>query len=119
MQGQRSQLCFHVPGTLAANINIRWKAGNNFRIQKVSSVASNDSDATLELGISTDTNSILAAAVIGDSNVPVEKTRSDFVSTNPTGAVTKGEIVVITLDYDGAAGTAAADFTCVVTVLEG
>ncbi len=119
MQGQRSQFCFHVPGTLAANINIRWKAANNFRIQKVSSVASNDSDATLELGISTDTNSILVAAVIGDSNVPVEKSRSDFASTNTTGAVTKGEIVVIALDYDGATGTAAADFTCVITVLEG
>ncbi len=119
MQGHRSHISFHVPGTLTANLNIRFEAANNFRIQKVSAVASNDSDATLELGISTDTNSILAAAVIGDSNVPVEKTRSDFASTNPTGAVTKGEIVVITLDYDGAAGTAAQNFTIVLSILEG
>ena len=62
---------------------------------------------------------IHTAAVIGDSGTPVEKTVSDFASTNPTGAFTKGQILVITVDYDGATGTAAQDLTVVVTTLEG
>ena len=83
------------------------------------SCASNDSDATLMLGISTDTNSILAAAVIGDSSVPVEKTVANFATTNTTGKLSKDEILVLTVDYDGSAGTAAADLSVLITLLEG
>lgn len=118
MQGHRNVHSFHVPGTLTANITITWTAPHDGRIKHVSSCASNDSDATLMLGISTDTNSILTAAVIGDSGTPVEKTVSNFASTNPTGAFTKGQILVCTVDFDGAAGTAADDLTVVITTLE-
>jgi hypothetical protein len=110
---------FHVPGTLTANIVITFEAPFDFRFRTISACASNDSDATLMLGISTDTNSILTAAVIGDSSVPVEKRVADFASTNATGAVSKGEIVVLTVDYDGATGTAAADLTVLFDILEG
>ena len=110
---------FHVPGTLSANIVITFEAPFNFRLRTLSACASNDSDATLMLGISTDTNSILTAAVIGDSSVPVEKRVADFDAVNPTGAVSKGEIVVITVDYDGAAGTAAADLTILLDLIAG
>ena len=70
-------------------------------------------------GISTDTNSILASASIGDSGTPVEFDVDDWATTNPTGAFSKGEILVATLDYDGAARTATDDFTLVITTLEG
>ena len=71
------------------------------------------------LGISTDTNSILTAAVIGDSDVPIEKRLADFASTNETGEVAKGEIVVLTVDFDGAAGTAADDLNIILDILPG
>lgn len=119
MQGHRLVLPFHVPGTLTANIVITFVMPFDGRVMHVGACSSNDSDATLMMGISTDTDSILAAAVIGDSSVPVEKTRANFATANPTGALSKGEILVITVDYDGAAGTAADDLTVVLTLLEG
>jgi len=119
MQGNRNVLCFHVPGTLTANLNIRWTACFDGRIKHISAVASNDSDATLIAGDSGDTNEYLAAATIGDSNVPVEFDVDNWASTNTLAAFKKGDVLVFTLDYDGAGGTAADDFTMVVTLLEG
>lgn len=119
MQGHRFQQTVHVPGTLTADLDIRMTVAFDCRLKHVSAVASNDSDATLAVGVSTDTDRILAAAAIGDSQVPVEKTVSDWASTNATGALSKGDILVLTLDHDGASGTAAADVTVVLTFLEG
>ena len=119
MQGHRNIYTFLVPGTLTANITATWTAAHDGRIQHLSGVASNDSDATLMLGISTDTNSILDAAVIGDSDVPVEKTRANFATANVTGAFSKGDILVLTVDFDGATGTAAQNLCVVITTLEG
>lgn len=119
MQGNRNVYCFHVPGTLAANLNIRWTACADGRIKHISAVASNDSDATLIAGDSGDTNEYLASAVIGDSGVPVEFDVDNWASTNPTASFKKGDVIVLTLDYDGAGGTAADDATIVVTTLEG
>jgi hypothetical protein len=119
MQGHRFQQTVHVPGTLTANLDIRMKIPFDCRLKHISAVASNDSDATLAVGVSTDTDSILAAAAIGDSQVPVEKSASDWASTNASGVLSKGDILVLTLDYDGASGTAAADLTVVLTFLEG
>jgi hypothetical protein len=119
MQGHKLILPFHVPGTLTANITVTFVIPYDCRVKHVGACSSNDSDATLMLGISTDTNSILAAAVIGDSSVPVEKTQANFATTNPTGKLSKGEILVLTVDFDGATGTAADDLTVVITLLEG
>jgi hypothetical protein len=119
MQGHRVLMPFLVPGTLTANIVFTFEAPFDFRFRTVSACGSNANDAELMLGISTDTNSILAAAVIGDSDVPVEKRVADFASTNATGAVSKGEIVVLTVDFDGTAGTAAADLCILFDILEG
>lgn len=119
MQGHRNLMAFHVPGDVAANVVITFEAPFDFRFRTISACTSNDSDATLMLGVSGNTDSILTAAVIGDSSVPVEKRRADFASTNPTGVITKGEIVVLTVDFDGSAGTAADDLTVLLDILEG
>lgn len=119
MQGKRNSLCWHIPGTLTANIDIRFTAAFDFTIKEISAVASNDSDATLAVGISTDTDSVLVATTIGDSQVPSVKTRSNWATTNPNGIINNDEVVVLTLDFDGAAGTAAQNVTIVMTILEG
>lgn len=119
MLGNHITWSFHVPGTLAANVNIRWEVPVDCTVTKISAVTSNNSDATMIFGISSDTDSIIASTTIGDSNVPVEKTRADFASTNERGNLTAGEIAVLTVDFDGSAGTAAADLTVVITALEG
>ncbi len=119
MQGIKIVKSFHFHGTLAANVIVTFTAQASMHLLHVSACAANDSDATLMAGISTDTNSILTAAVIGDSGAPVEKTVSDFDAVNSTGKVNTGDIFVATLDFDGAAGTAAADVTLIFTFTEG
>lgn len=119
MQGTRVTLPLHIPGTLAANIDFRWTAPCDLTLTHVSAVASNNSDATMLIGISTDTDSILAECVIGDSQTPVTKTSANWATTNTTGHINKGEIVVVTIDYNGNAGTAAADVSLILTFTEG
>ena len=73
------QQSYHIPGTLSADINIRFTAPFNCTLKHVSAVASNDSDATLAVGTSADSDGFLTAFAIGDSNTPVEKEAiSDF-----------------------------------------
>jgi hypothetical protein len=119
MIGKLTLLSFHIPGTLAANLNIRWAAPFAGRIKHVSAVASNDSDATLAVGDSGDDDAILAAAAIGDSGVPAEFDVDNWAATNPTAGFAEGDVLVFTLDFDGSAGTAAQNVTIVATLLEG
>jgi len=119
MQGHRNVHSFHVPGTLSANVVITWTAPYDGRVKHISAGGSNANDGLLIFGISTDNNSILASASIGDSGTPVEFDVDNWATNNPTGAFSKGEILVATLDYDGASGTATDDFTLVITTLEG
>ena len=119
------QQSYHIPGTLSANLDIRVKMPIPCSLVHSSAVASNDSDATLKLGTSVDDDGFLVACVIGDSQVPVEKKRADFDGALLTEAgkenprLAAGDIFVATLDYDGAAGTAAQNVTLVFTFKEG
>ena len=116
---------FHIPGTLSANLDIRFTVPAPCSLVHVSAVSSNDSDATMALGTSADTDGFLAACVIGDSQTPVEKDWSDFDGALLTDAgkenphLADGDIFVITIDFDGASGTAADDLTLVLTFTEG
>ena len=119
MQNARNVLCFHVPGAMTADLDIRWAAAYDGRAKHISAVTSNDSDATIAFGVSTDTDEILAASTIGDSQTPVEKTAANWATTNSSGQFSKGEVLVLTVDYDGSSGTAGEDLTVVITLLEG
>jgi hypothetical protein len=112
------QQSYHIPGTLAANVAIRFTAPFDMQLVHVSAVASNDSDATMTIGTSASAAAYLAACTIGDSGTPVEKARADFVGTQ-FPHIADGTIVAIALDYDGAGGTAANDVTVVLTFTEG
>lgn len=118
---QKFALTWHIPGTLAANIDIRYTAPSNCTLIHVSAVASNDSDATLNIGTSGSLSEFLAASTIGDSATPVEFEWADFATyTNKAyPRIEDGDVVVFTLDYDGDGGTAAQDVTIVATFLEG
>lgn len=119
MLGNHVCWSFHIPGTLAADVAVRFAVAFDCRVVHVSAVASNDSDATMTLGISSDTDSILASTTIGDSGVPAEFDRDDWASANETADLSKGDIVVLSVDYDGSSGTAADDLTVIITALEG
>ena len=119
------QQAYHITGTLSANVNIRFTAPCDCTLLHASAVASNDSDATIIIGDSSDTDEYLQSSTIGDSNTPVEFDGDDWYDTdgNQPGIyyphISDGTIVVITVDYDGASGTAANDLTLVLTFAEG
>ena len=118
MQGAKILQTFHIPGTLAANIVPKFTAQCDLTLIHVSAVASNDSDATLIIGTSADDDAYLTSSTIGDSGVPKEFDRDDFVGTQYPH-ITDGSVIVLTLDYDGSSGTAAANVTIVLTFVEG
>ena len=109
---------FHVPGTLGADLAIIFTAPSDCQLVHASAVASNNSDATLKLGTTSAAEAYLEDCVIGDTNVPVEKERADFVDTQ-FPRLSDGDVFLATLDYDGGSGTAANDFTLVLTFVEG
>jgi hypothetical protein len=115
---RKFQQAYHIPGTLTADIAIRFTAPANCTLLHVSAVASNDADATLKIGTSSDDDEFLTACTIGDSGTPVEKDQDDFVG-DQFPRIEDGDVVVITLDHDGASGTAAQNVTLILTFAEG
>jgi hypothetical protein len=119
------QNSFHIPGTLAANLTITLTVPSDCSLVHVSAVASNNSDATLKIGTSADDDGYLTATAIGDSGTPAEFDLDDFdgaLLSNPGMEyphLLDGTVLVLTLDYDGAAGTAAQNVTLVATFCEG
>jgi hypothetical protein len=115
----------HVPGSLAANLDIRWTVPSDCTLVHVSAVASNDSDATMAIGTSANDDGFLEACVIGDSSTPVEKAVADFdgdLLSDPGSEpprLSDGDVFVILIDFDGDGGTAADDLTLVLTFQEG
>lgn len=130
MHGMRVTFTVHLGGTLGANqqgVIPAWK-GVGFTLLEVAAVASNDSDATLKLGVggaSADDDGIMTAKVIGDSGIPVFFDVAAFngaladslVKSNPRFG--PQDLLTWVLDYDGSAGTAAQNVDLVFTVLEG
>ncbi len=109
------KITIHVPGTLTANLDIRMAADRNWKITHVSAVTSNDSDLTLTIGNDADDDAYLDTTTVGDSQVPDEFDRDDFVDEQfPTHD--KGDVLVVTVDYDGSSGTAGQNLTVVITV---
>ena len=117
------QQAYHIPGTLSADIAIKFTAPFDCQLVHVSAVASNDSDATLKVGSSADDDGYITAGVIGDSGTPVEKEAiTDFagaLADSQFPHIVDGTIVTVDLDFDGATGTAAQNVTIVLTFTEG
>ncbi len=115
------QQAYHVPGTLAADLGIKFKAPFDLQLQKVSAVGSNTYGAGLKIGSSADDDLYMALKTIGVSGTPVEFARSSFIDSQ-FPHITAGTIVVLTLDYnynDGGAANASADVTIVLTLSKG
>ena len=103
-------------GTLSADDAWEFMMPVGAILYHVSAVASNDSDATLKIGNSSDDDAYMVASTIGDSGTPAEKDRDDFVD-DQYPHIAAGTNVVITLDHDGASGTAAQNVQIVITFL--
>lgn len=112
---------FHVPGTLSADLNIRWTAPSDCTLVHVSTVSSDVDAAGITIGTSASAAAYLAKCSCGVSGTPVEKARTDFVGSQYP-EISDGDIVVIAVDYNYAGGgsaSASADLTIVLTFQEG
>ena len=119
MLGQHFGRAFHIPGAPMADLDIRISVPVDCRLARVSVVGSNANDGTIDIGTSDDTDEILAGAAFGDSDVPAAYDRDDFESTNPTGRLEKGDVLVITVDLDGGGATGVQDLTIDLDFIEG
>jgi hypothetical protein len=100
----------HIQGTLAANVDWRWMVPFDCQLIHVSAVGSNTNNGILDIGDSSDTDGYLDSVNIGDSQVPAEFDWNDFVGSQ-FPHITDGTVLCVVLDYDGASGTATANFT--------
>jgi len=111
-------LNYYIPGTLAANHVLEWVAPFDCQLIHAQAHQSDYGISTLMICNSTDTDAYMAATAIGDSDVPTEWDRDNFVGTQ-FPHIADGEILVLTLDYDGSAGTAAQNAQICLTFTQG
>jgi hypothetical protein len=132
MQGLNNVLNYFLPGTLAANATITIVLPFAYTVESISAYASNASSANLIVGTAADTDGYLTATDIGDSNTALVIDKSDWngvlypqgtVGLSAAGVdhlrIPANTALVLTLDYDGAAGTAAANVHIYVKIGEG
>ena len=112
------QQSYHIPGTLSANITITFKTPFDCQLVHVSANGSNTNNGILNIGYIGALTAYLSAKDIGDGDSPAEFDWNDFVGSQYPH-IAKGTLVNIGLDYDGAGGTATANFTVVLTFTEG
>ena len=119
------QQTYLIPGTLSADVNIRFTAPFDMTLLHVSACGSNANDGLLTIGDSDDADEYLTSSSIGDSNVPAVFDGDNFVDTSGNShgryypRIADGKVVVIALDHDGDGGTATDDFSLVLTFAEG
>jgi len=117
MQGTQFTQSFHIPGTLSANLAIEWLVPYDCQLIHVSVSNTANSGGTFIIGTSADDNAYLDTSDVGN-NDSFEFDKADFVGAEYPHIV-DGTKVLITVDFDGAGGTAAANLTLVLTFTEG
>ncbi len=123
---RKFQIAFHVHGTLAADLNIRFTAPSDCKLVHVSAGCSDANAAGLQIGTSANTSGYITKYSIGVSGTPVEKQAlTDFDGTlagNQFPRISDGDIIVLVLDFnynDGGSALASDDVTIVLTFVEG
>jgi hypothetical protein len=115
------QQTIYLPGTLAADLDYRFKLDRDCTLVHVSAVSSNAAAGGLQLGTSAQANAFLIKSSTGVSQVPVEFKRTSFVGSEYP-RLSAGTIFVANLDYDyngGGSAVASANVTIVLTFAEG
>jgi hypothetical protein len=112
---------YHIPGTLGADLNIRFKLPCNAQLLHVSATGSNAAAAGLSLGHAADGAAYMTKKAVGVSGAPAIFDRDDFVGSQ-FPHIARGSVFTAALDYDynnGGSASASADITLVFTFTEG
>ena len=119
MQGQRFAVSYHTAGNTAANHVFVFTAPFDMTLEFVSASGSNTNNGILDVGYTGALEAYVVDKAVGDGNVPgTVDAPGEFVGSNYPHIVA-GTVVTASLDYDGAGGTAVADFTLVMVFSEG
>jgi hypothetical protein len=119
MQGTHFTVSYHTAGTLAANHSFIFKLPFDAQLIGVSTVASNASSGILDVGYTGSLEAYVANMDVGDSSVAAVLDEPGDFEDNNFPHIAAGTNIICTLDYDGAGGTAAADFTLILIFTEG
>ena len=123
MDGMRFTYSVHLHGTLAANGRGEFALPCGATLMAVSVGGSNANNGQLDVGTAADRDGILDGVDIGDSGTPVAFGPQQFNGALADGRsgyhFARGDVLAWDLDFDGAAGTAAANVSLVFTFLEG
>jgi len=116
-------VAFHIPGTMSADLDIRWNVPDDCQLLHVSAVTSTDDAASMTIGDEADPDLHLTTWAFGlGANTVREKgdasAFSDF-ATEQYPRISDGDTVVIAVDHDGDGGTSGADLTLVLRFAEG
>ena len=118
----------HVPGQLSANVVATWNVPSGCQLVHVSACQSDADAAGLTIGDESDPDEHLTIQSFGVSGTPAEFDGDDFVDSDGNShtryypALSDGDTIVVTIDYDynaGGDGGAASDVTVVLTFVEG
>ena len=116
-------VAFHVTGTMAADLDIRWNVPDDCQLLHLSAVTSTDDASTMTIGDETTANLHLAAYAIGlGANTVYERGDASAFANWATGQyprIQDGDTIVIAVDHDGDGGTSGANLTLVLRFAEG
>ena len=101
--------------TLTADLLMQWTLPVGCTLIHVSAVVSSNGSTKVAIGDGGNTSQAIAAFAAGVSGTPVEKDTADF--TDPHFIA--GDVLTVTIDYDGAGGTAGVNPCVVMTFLAG
>ena len=119
MQGTTLAIPIVIPGTLTADITYRLQAPHGMQLVKVNAACDNATSFILDIGTAADTDAYLdAVTVTGAASTTTEYGRTDFVG-DQYPKIADGDEVVVTIDYDGGAGTDAAGVSFTLFLTEG
>ena len=108
MQGSLIHFGFKVDGTLTADNVRRFQVPVDLQLVKVNAGCDNATSFILDIGTAADTDAYLdGVTCTGAASTTTEWDQDDFVN-GQYPAVPDGTEVVITIDYDGGAGTDGA-----------
>lgn len=109
---------FYIPGTLSGDHTIEFKLPFDAQLIAVSLANSAATDGTVALGYTGSTSAYMAAKDIGDSDVAAVYNWDDFVGSQYPH-IDAATNIIITVDYNGSAGTAAANLVIILTFTVG
>jgi hypothetical protein len=107
------QQSYYVPGTLTANLGIIFKAHADMTLIHVSGVVDGTTATTLAIGTTATAEAYMVAKTLGQSGVPAEWTKADFVGTQ-FPRIEKGTAVKLTVVH-----ASGVNPTIVLTFVEG